>query len=145
MPVATRKKEVVRKELTSCPDGFVVLRQMSYDELLERRDGATRMLMERGTDVQHMAVQIANKWSNHFSFARCIMDHNLTDEDGTLLNFKKPEEAFAKLDPRVGSEIERYIDEMNNEEEPGPDFTPAQNGSLPDETIKLHEPSEKDS
>src|SRR5262245_32755729 len=143
MPVATRKQELVRKDLKSLEGAFVELRQLSYDEMLERRDGATKMLMERGDNNANaqMAVQIANKWSNYYTFPRCIVEHNLTDDNGVALDFRRPELVFKHLDPRVGQEIERYIDEMNNEEEPSPDFTNAQNGSSQVETIKPNEDS----
>jgi len=142
MPVATRKQETVRKDLKSLEGAFVELRQLSYDEMLERRDGATKMLMERGDTAQgQMAVQIANKWSNHYTFPRCIVDHNLTDENNVTLDFRRPELVFKHLDPRVGQEIERYIDEMNNEEEASPDFTPVQNGSPQEETTQPNENS----
>jgi len=113
--------------------------------MLERRDGATKMILDRGDGRQvdaAMSVQIANKWSNHYSFPKCIVDHNLTNEDGVALDFRKPVEVFKFLDPRIGAEIERYIDELNNEEEPTPDFTSAQNGSSQDETHKPNELSE---
>lgn len=143
MPVATRKQETIKKELKSLEGGYVVLRQLSYDEMLERRDGATKMLMERGGSNadSRMAVQIANKWSNEYTFPRCIADHNLTDENGVALDFRKPALVFQHLDPRVGAEIERYIDEMNNEDEPSPDFTQPQNGSSPEEKIEPSAPS----
>lgn len=132
MPVATRKQETVRHELKSCEGGFVELRQLSYDEMLERRDGATQILMERGTKNQEaasqMAIKIANKWSNTFTFARCIVDHNLDDDNGNHLNFAKPDEVFKVLDPKVGAEIERLIDELNQEAD-DEDFTPVLDSS----------------
>lgn len=141
MPVATRKLETERKELKSLEGGYVELRQLSYDEMLERRDGATKMLMERGANNadSRMAVQIANKWSNYYTFPKCIVDHNLTDENGVPLDFKKPDAVFKVLDPRVGAEIESYIDAMNQEEEPPADFTPPQNGSSLEEKIEPNE------
>jgi len=130
MPVGTRKQETVRRELRTCPpDGYVVLRQLSFDEMLERRDGATKVLMERGVGGRNadakMAVQIANKWSNYFSFPRCIVEHNITDENGNLLDFstKSIEFTFRALDPKLGTEIENLIDELNQEEEEPEDFT----------------------
>jgi len=145
MPVATRKQDTTRKELKSLEGGFVVLRQLSYDEMLERRDGATKMLMERGASGRDadskMAVQIANKWSNEYTFPRCIVDHNLTDENEVQLDFRKPEFVFKMLDPRIGAEIERYIDEMNNEDESAQDFTHAPNGSSPEEKTLQSVPS----
>lgn len=143
MPVGTKKKDTQREELKSLEGAFVELRQLSYDEMLERRDGATKMLMERGDGASdgRMAVQIANKWSNYYTFPRCIVDHNITDENEVLLDFSKPDKVFKILDPRVGQEIERLIDTLNNEDEVEPNFTSAQNGSSPDEKMQLQEPS----
>lgn len=121
MPVATRKSELVRRDLNTCPGGYVVLRQLSYDEMLERRDGGLRIMMEKAgrADIDpHVAIQLANKWSNYFTFPRAIVEHNLTDENGVALDFSRPELVFKHLDPKVGAEIERYIDELNQEEEP---------------------------
>lgn len=133
MPVATRKAETVKHDLKTCEGGFVVLRQLSYDEVLERRDGATQMLMERGVrnrDNPQMAIKIANKWANTYSFPRCIVDHNLTDSNEILLDFSKPEQVFKFLDPKVGAEIEALIDEMNQEAEENENFTgPADSSS----------------
>lgn len=140
MPVATRKMETVRRELKSCPpDGYVILRQLSYDEMLERRDGATKVLMERGIGGRNadakMAVQIANKWSNYFSFPRSIVEHNLTDENGVPIDFsaKGIELTFKSLDPKIGADIEALIDELNQEEEEPEGFTNAHSLSSPDE------------
>lgn len=134
MPVATRQTETTRRELTSCPGGFIVLRQLSYDEMLERRDGGIKILMEQspGRNVDSKtSMQIANRWSNQFTFPRCIVDHNLTDVNGVGLDFSKPDLTFKHLDPKVGAEIERYIDELNQEEE-SEDFTNAASSSSPD-------------
>lgn len=143
MPRATVSSETVRRELKSCPpDGYVVLRQLSYDEMLERRDGGSKYIMEQmggsnaGMDNK-IAVEMANKWSNHYSFPRCIVEHNLLDDDDNLIDFSKPAEAFKKLNPRVGMEIERLIDNLNQEAEPGEDFTPQPGSSLQDGTAKL--------
>lgn len=147
MPVGTRKIETVRRELKSAPpDGFVVLRQLSYDEMLERRDGGIKILMEqqpgRNVDAK-TSMQIANRWSNQFTFPRCIVEHNITDENNVPLNFSSAniEMVFKMLDPKIGSEIERYIDELNQEDE-SEDFTPAQHSSLPDGNEKPNNSSE---
>lgn len=132
MPVATRKTAIVHHDLKTCEGGYVELRQLSYDEMLERRDGATQILMERGVKNEpapQMAIKIANKWSNEFTFPRCIVDHNLTDDKGVQLDFSKPAFVFTHLDPKVGAEIERLIDELNQEGEEDEDFTPASNSS----------------
>lgn len=145
MPVATRKEETIKYELKTCPpDGYVVLRQLSYDEMLERRDGASKLLMEGGVGNSNpqMAVQVLNRWSNEYTFARCIIEHNLTDKNGVPLDFSKPKLLFKHLDPKVGTEIEGYIDDLNNAEEVDVDFTSAPNGSLPEESDKPNETSE---
>lgn len=137
MPVATRKQETVRHDLKSCEGGYIELRQLSYDELLERRDGATQVLMGRGVKNDanpQMAIKIANKWSNEFTFKRCIVSHNLeVDEQGTPYDFSKPTEAFKMLDPKVGAEIEALIDELNQEADENEDFTRPSNSSSQDE------------
>ena len=135
MPVATRKIETVRHDLKSLSGAWVELRQLSYDEMLERRDGATQILMERGikdTDSQQMNVKVLNRWSNQYSFPRCIVEHNLTDDTGKLLDFSKPEYVFPMLDPKVGAEIESLIDRLNQEDEEPEVFTPPQDSSSPD-------------
>lgn len=135
MPVATRKIEAARYDLKSLPGAFVELRQLSYDEVLERRDGATQILMERGVrnaDSQQMNVKVLNRWSNLYSFPRCIIEHNLTDDQGVVLDFSKPERVFPMLDPKVGAEIESLIDKLNQEDEVEEDFTPAPDSSSPD-------------
>lgn len=132
MPVATRKQETIKHDLKTCEGGWVELRQLSYDEMLERRDGATQILMERGVrndTAPQMAIKIANKWSNQFTFPRCITDHNLTDDNNVQLNFSKPQEVFRYLDPKVGAEIERLIDELNQEADENEDFTTVSNSS----------------
>ncbi len=147
MPIATRKQETIRHELKTLPEAFVVLRQLSYDEMLERRDGATQVLMERSqggrsrVDAQ-MSIKIANRWSNEFSFPRCIVDHNLTDEKGVPLDFSRPKEVFRFLDPKVGSEIENLIDELNQEQEDTEDFIRSLDSSSPNENGLPQTPSD---
>jgi hypothetical protein len=148
MPRATVGRDTVRHDLRTCSGGWVELRQLSYDEMLERRDGGSKIVMEqygvrRNSDASRMAVQLANKWSNHFTFPRCIVSHNLEDESGTLLDFSKPELVFKTLDPKVGAEIEQLIDALNQEADEDEDFTTAQdsssaNGEMPpsDSTVQ---------
>jgi hypothetical protein len=138
--------ETVRRELKSCPpDGFVVLRQLSYDEMLERRDGGIKILMEQspGRNVDSKtSMQIANRWSNSFTFPRCIVEHNITDENSVPLNFASGniEMVFKMLDPKLGAEIERYIDELNQEDE-SEDFSTVPNSSSQDENEQPKESS----
>lgn len=141
MPRATVSTENIRKDLKTCPpDGYVILRQLSYDEILERRDGGSKYVMEQlggrnaGADNK-VAVQMANRWANHFTFPRCIIEHNLTDDNDNPIDFSKPSEAFKKLNPKVGMEIETLIDQMNQEVEPGEDFTPLPDSLSPEDIV----------
>lgn len=123
MPRATVITDTIRKELKSCPGGYVELKQLSYSEMLARRDIVTRMSMRQGGDDK-INVELANLEANRFSFRNCIVDHNLEDDNGRKLDFSLPN-TLAILDPKVGVEIERYIDELNqdDEEEELADFT----------------------
>lgn len=48
MPKATVSHDRVRHDLKTCEGGWVELRQLSYSEILARRDGVTRMSLEQG-------------------------------------------------------------------------------------------------
>jgi len=64
-------------------------------------------------------LAMANREITRFEFKNCIVSHNLEIQvgEGTrLLNFDNPED-FNCLDPRVGSEIEKYISDMNQFED----------------------------
>jgi hypothetical protein len=60
------------------------------------------------TTVDMMAEAVAN-----FDFRSCVVDHNLTDDQDNPLDFRSSV-CVAKLDPRIGEEINTYIDKMNN-------------------------------
>jgi hypothetical protein len=45
-----------------------------------------------------------------YEFQHCIVEHNLENEDGTLLTFPRD---FTLLNPRIGDEIATLIDKMN--------------------------------
>jgi hypothetical protein len=115
MPRATVNQETVRKELKSCPDGYVELRALSFDQLLERRDKAMKMYSSGDQKDSRVIFESAMQWSRYFEFKNCIVDHNLEADNGEKLNFENPM-TLKILDPKIGSEIERYIDEMNQEE-----------------------------
>lgn len=67
---------------------------------------------------QKIDFELMQEWSRHYEFSRCIVEHNLEDETGAKLDFSN-KLAITKLDPKIGSEIERLIDELNQEEEEG--------------------------
>lgn len=132
MPEAGVKTAAEKYDLKSCEGGYVTLRQLSYDEMLERRDGAMNVTQQMGIKNAAATIRFANKWSNYFSFPRCIVEHNLTF-DGSPIDFSKPQKALAQLDPKIGAEIEKLIDDLNQEEEELEDFTTAAPSSSTDE------------
>jgi len=115
MPRATATQETERFELETLPDGFVELRRLSYGEMLHRRDIGSTMRTGQGRkagiefDTDALEIQ-------HYEFSKCIVDHNLEDENGTKLNFSNKAD-IVKLDPRVAGEIETLIFKMTNPED----------------------------
>lgn len=133
MPRATVSRDTVKKDLKNLPGGWVELRTLSFEQMLERRDNAMRMSQEvQATNSKKARVDIslANKWATQFEFKHCIVDHNLTGDDDAPLNFSDPS-SYAGLDPKVGQEIQRYIDELNKEDDDVlEDFPDAHTSSL---------------
>jgi len=122
MPKATYTNEAVRKELRTCEGGYVELRQLSFDEMLERRDKAMQMSIEQKPgnkskqETSKVIFESAMQWTRFFEFSHCIVDHNLEDDQGGKLNFGNVM-TLKVLDPKIGQEIERYIEEMNQEDD----------------------------
>jgi hypothetical protein len=121
MPVATVSQKTERKDLKTLEGGFVELKQLSFDQILERRDKAMRMSMEqkpnrKKDDTARVEFESAMQWDRFFTFSTCIVDHNLEDENGKPLNFNN-RMTLKALDPKIGSEIEKYIEEMNEDED----------------------------
>lgn len=136
MPEAGVKTAAERFELETCEGGFVTLRQLSFDEMLDRRDGAMNVTQQMGIKNAAATIRFANKWSNYFTFPRCIVEHNLTF-DGNAIDFSKPKIALAQLDPKIGTEIEKLIDDMNQEEEELEDFTTAAPSASTEDSTEL--------
>ena len=136
MPDVGVSTEAVRRELESAPpDGYVMLKQLPYYDLLERRDRAARLSMESsdGEEVDsRLIMETMQQWARAFDFRNCIIDHNLTI-NGAKVDFTKTE-SLRQIAPAVGKEIEAYIDELNGEAEQNEDFTPPALGSSSDET-----------
>lgn len=139
MPVGTVSQTTERKELKSLPPvageegGYVSLKRLSYGQILLRRDMSSKMIMEqrarrRGQkadddEVQKVEMELMQEVTRIYEFANCIVDHNITDPNGAKLDFSKAMHVKA-LDPKVGQEIEQYMDELNREltEEEDEDF-----------------------
>lgn len=136
MPVVTvDPNEYTRYDLKSAPadpnkegdeDGYVYLRPLPYGMKLEQRDKSVQQIMhmkapkrgERPDENREVPVEMktASEWSNWYEMSYCIGDHNLTDKNGHLLDFTKPM-TFKSLNPKVGSEIEALLFEINRDEE----------------------------
>jgi hypothetical protein len=117
MPVAVRSIETERFDLKTLPEGFIVLRKMSYGQILQRRT-MMKLSLQMGGKQKDMQgeMAMANARVNEFEFRTCIVEHNLEKEEGVLLNFTNPVDV-ASLDPKVGQEIEEHINKMNNLED----------------------------
>jgi len=125
MPRAIVSKTTETFELTTVPKsdedeaGFVELRRLSYGEKLRKDAEAMKMKFamdsatggaSKGAEAE---VSLINEQVTLVEFAKCIMAHNLTDENDRPLNFQKPDDV-RKLDPRVGDEISSLIGDMND-------------------------------
>jgi hypothetical protein len=120
MPSAVANvQDTVRKDLRTCPEGFVELRRMTYGQVVQRRTLSKLSLLNnkgRGNQSVMGEMAMASKETSLFEFAHCIVDHNLEDESGRKLNLAN-ESDVDRLDPKVGQEIESFIAEMNNFED----------------------------
>lgn len=125
MPMATVDVESTQKhELKTCPDGFVVLRRLSYGQILQRRMFTKLEIGGDGRSKDFRGeMAMANAKVTEFEFQRCIVDHNLEDATGRKLDLTKAAD-FNQLDPKIGQEIEGYITEMNSFEEEEGDSRP---------------------
>lgn len=117
MAVATIVNTSERFDLKSAPpDGFVVVRRMSYGEKLKRQGMMTKFRMEMGrnkSDTTNMDVDLDQEKVTIWEFQNLIVEHNLTDENLTPLNFKNVAD-IVRLGPVVGEEIQTYIDKLNS-------------------------------
>ena len=118
MPIAVNDPNETQKfELKSCPEGYVVLKRLTYGQIVQRRTMMTMSLaMGKKNDKNAEAkgeMALASVEVNNFEYANCVVEHNLEKADGTPLNLKSPVD-LQFLDPRIGQEIELHISEMNN-------------------------------
>jgi len=153
MPKATVSTEHERFDLRTCPGGFVVLRQLSYSEMMHRRDIAGRLYYEQKAPARNRAerrarqkdgadetrraeLEVLNVKLMEWEFAKCIVSHNLEDDNGNPLDFTNTM-SYDVLDPKIGAEINEYIDDMNQEDEESVvPLEKSPTSSLPDGTTK---------
>jgi hypothetical protein len=133
MPIATidpaQSERFYLKTLpseTENPDdgGWVDLRPLPYGMKLTQRDKSIRQTMEmqapkRGQKPDNSIkaeMETASEWSNWYEMSYCIVDHNLTSADGAKLDFTS-QMTFKSLNPKVGSEIESLLFDLNRDED----------------------------
>jgi hypothetical protein len=141
MPVVTINPDEYEKfELKSAPrdpnvegdeDGWINLRPLPYGMKLKIRDQSTKMFMRakapqrsgkgrmRVSNPEEDSVlefETASEAANFLTFSYCIGGHNLMDSQRNQVDFTSPM-SFKQLDPKVGSEIEVLIDELNRGED----------------------------
>lgn len=111
MPKATASREAKRYDLKSLPEGYVMLRKLSYGELLKSRAIAQSMEMsdENGHAKGRMVINLDGVAI--YDFAHSITEHNLEGDNGPL-NFLNAKDVL-ELDPGIAQEIEGYIGELN--------------------------------
>lgn len=123
MPRATVSQETTRYDLRTCAGGYVELRTLSFHEMNMRQEMAARMYQEtkvtsgknqkaKQEDTVRGYFEIMNVAVTEYEFRNCIVDHNLEDENGELIDFTRPMQAW-RLDPKIGQEIANYIDKLN--------------------------------
>jgi hypothetical protein len=114
MPRATVMIDNQRFDLKTCPEGYVVIRRMTYGEKLNRQEDMMNMRTS-GKD-EDMQINIMARKVALEDFKNLVIEHNLTDDQDRPLNFKNAADVL-RLDPRIGDEIGAYIDEINSFEE----------------------------
>lgn len=133
MPKATVTQETQRINLRSCEGGFVELRTLSFHEMNIRQEMAARVYQEqkapkRGEkrpkdEMIRGYFEIMNVAVTEYEFRNCIVDHNLEDENGDTIDFTHPMQKW-RLDPKIGEEIAKAIDDLNQLEEEDEDLDP---------------------
>lgn len=119
MAIATITSTTERFDLKSCPpDGYVVVRRMTYGEKLKRQSMLTKFRMEMGNKKEDasMDIDLDQEKVTLWEFSNLIVEHNLTDENEKPLNFRNAFD-IQRLGPVVGEEIQKRIDELNSFEE----------------------------
>jgi len=125
MPVATIINEPERFELKTLPEGYVVVRQMSYGERMARSNltGAMKILKDQKSDYSGELAMETEKITL-WDFGNLVVDHNLEGfndpkdpSKGTYkLDLKNPQHVKS-LNPQVGEEVGTYIDRVNSFDE----------------------------
>jgi len=59
-------------------------------------------------------MEVMNVATMEYEFRHSVVSHNLENASGSLIDFTNPE-TYKSLDPRIGAEINGYIDDLNQE------------------------------
>lgn len=142
MPRATVSSEPVRFNLkTAPPDGFVVLKKMSWGEWLTRRDMGMHMAMEAGgrKSASKIDIDVVQAQVTRYEFQKCVVDHNLTDEQDVALKLGNQKD-FERLDPQIANEIEGLIKNLHEwEEDEEEELFPGDQGNSDPGSTSFHE------
>jgi hypothetical protein len=116
MPRATVNTEnVERHDLkTAPPDGYVVIRRLTYGQVMQRRSMMKMQVnSRRGSKNLEGELALADQQYTLFDFSHCIVEHNLEDASGRVLNLGTLKD-LVELDPKVGQEIEELLATLND-------------------------------
>lgn len=101
-------------DLESVEGGRVRIRKLNHgesNELTDLRMSFVPMADEENDGEMATRAKTTLKLSRHFSFSKCIVEHNL-GHDGKAFDFSKRRDVD-DLDSNVGDEIARLIDKHN--------------------------------
>lgn len=106
-----------RHELKTLEGGYVVIRRMAYGKYLDRQSEMMEMKVRRDEGGQDEGLmKMMGRQTTVIEFKECIVEHNLEDADGNVLNFGDPR-TLDVLDPRIGQEIGDLLRKINTFEE----------------------------
>lgn len=111
MPFAGIDPEGEKRDLKSLPGGWVQLKTMSWRQKLQRQDMMMRFQVQMTRKGDAAADYSGDTLKvQDFDLRCCVLDHNLEDKDGN--KYELPRD-ISKIHPRIGSEIDDLIAEMN--------------------------------
>jgi len=123
MPLATVSRETVGPlYLETVEDGWIKVRKMGYGKHLKRQELAARVsqqMPEKGSktkDDRRLDYTMLAEDSQLFVFRECLVDHNLEDENGLKIDLHT-RMGIENLDGKVGEEIDKLIDMVNERED----------------------------
>ena len=115
MPKATISSEPKRFDLvTAPPDGYVVLKRLNYGQTLKRQSISQQTEVSDDTPSGRAVgrIHVDLQGVAAFDFRYSIIEHNLTNEAGALINFSNVAD-FVDMDPDIANEIDEYIVKFN--------------------------------